>query len=280
MLISEDPKKDFEFPKVNALVTGNPGSGKTRFSATFPKIFYISFGAREKDTFVYDPELRKNFVRIHTLVPESKEEQAELFGKDYKNGVETEGTFFKLLAEAKEMWKKGEVETLVIDPLTYLQGYLWDYIETYCVKYTRSGAIDTQSMYGDLNSRGTKLVQTKISTFPGNIIVTTHEKKETEEILSKLSPTANDIVPDVIGGLRNKLGGMFSNVLYLEKVDKVKTVNNVQVRTYTYFARTNVGNSKNAKSRLNLPPVIEDISYTKIMQTINEAIKTNDKEVK
>jgi len=131
-------------------------------------------------------------------------------------------------------------------------------------------------MYGDLNSRGTKLVQTKISTFPGNIIVTTHEKKETEEILSKLSPTANDIVPDVIGGLRNKLGGMFSNVLYLEKVDKVKVVNNQQVRTYTYFARTNVGNSKNAKSRLNLPPVIEDISYTKIMQTINEAIKTNE----
>jgi len=88
MLISEDPKKDFEFPKVNALVTGNAGSGKTRFSATFPKIFYISFGAREKDTFVYDPELRKNFVRIYTLVPESKEEQAELFGKDYKNGVD------------------------------------------------------------------------------------------------------------------------------------------------------------------------------------------------
>jgi len=267
MLKVMDAKDALMEVKLRALVLGEPGNGKTHFAATCPKVYYMGFSLGESDTFVVQPELRKNIVKIASLVPSNDAELKQLFG-DLDTGVEN-GLIHKCIVEAKEMFVKGEIETLVIDTVTYLVDYLWQYLDKFCKKLGRGGEVDTRSMYGDLNTKLTRLIGLNIISFPGNLICTAHELMESEENMERKVDQNSPIVANITGGFRNKIEGMFSLVMYLQKLEKGGQ--------YSYWARVNKGNMRRAKSRIPLPPTIQNISYSVIMKEIENAIKTETK---
>lgn len=271
MLEVKDAKDAVMDVKLRALVTGLPGSGKTYFASTAPKVYYMGFSLGEGDTFKVQPQLRKNIVKVAELVPGNDAELKQLFG-DLDQGKEN-GLIHKCIAEAKELYVKGEVQTLVLDTLTYLVDYLWLYLNTFCAKYSRNNELDTRGMYGDLNTRLSRLVGLQIMSFPGNLIATTHEMLENEEAMEKKIDQSSPVVANILGGFRNKIEGMFSLNMYLAKIEKGGQ--------YQYWARTNKGNMRNGKSRIPIAPTVENISYDTIMKVINDAIKNNTtKEVK
>jgi len=262
MLKVQDGKEAVMDIKLRALVCGLPGSGKTYFASTCPKVYYMGFSLGEGDTFKVQPHLSKNMVKVCELVPGDDDELKQLFG-DLDNGLDN-GLVHKLVNEAKTLFKEGKVDTLVIDTLTYLVDYLWLYMNKFCVKKTRDGAIDTRGMYGDLNTKLSRLVGLLIMSFPGNLICTTHEMLENDEAMDKKIDKTSPVVANILGGFRNKVEGMFSLNMYLTKLeDKGK---------YQYWARVNKGNQRNGKSRIPLPSTVQGISYQKIMEVINKSI--------
>lgn len=246
--------------KLRALAIAPPGAGKTHFSSTCPKVYYIGMSRGESDTFATRPDLKKNIVKVAILVPDGNEELKKLFG-DLDKGLEN-GVIHQAIQEAKDMYAKGEVETLVIDTVTYLVDYLWQYINIFCKKLNAGGELDTRGMYGDLQTKLLRLIGLRIISFPGNLIVTSHEQLESDEALAKKPDKSNPVVASILGGFRNKIEGMFSIVMYLSKLE--------QGGEYTYWARLNKGNARNAKSRLPLPDKIQNISYTTIMNEIKK----------
>ena len=95
--------------------------------------------------------------------------------------------------------------------------------------------------------------------------MTAHEMLESDEALDKKPDKSSPVLPSVLGGFRDKVGGMFSFVLYLIKLKDSSG--------YKYMCRTNKGNMRNAKSRILLPEIIEDISYPKLKQVIDQSLK-------
>jgi hypothetical protein len=270
MLKVMDAKDALMEVKLRALVTGLPGSGKTYFASSAPKVYYMGFSLGEGDTFKVQPQLRQNIVKVAELVPGNDEELKQLFG-DLDKGVEN-GLIHKCIAEAKQLYTEGKVETLVLDTLTYLVDYLWLYLNKFCLKYSRNNEIDIRGMYGDLNTRLSRLVGLQVMSFPGNLIATTHEMLENEEAMEKKIDQSSPVVANILGGFRNKIEGMFSLNMYLTKIEKSGQ--------YSYWARVNKGSQRNGKSRIPLKPVIENISYQMIMSEIQKAMTNTKQEVK
>jgi hypothetical protein len=263
MLQVQSPKEAVFDVRLRALVVGEPGAGKTYFASTCPKIYYMGFSLGESDTWKVQTELRKNVVKVADLCPSDDKELKVLFG-DLASGVEN-GLIHKCLDEAKELYTKGEVQTLVIDTITYLVEYLWQYINVYCAKKNTNDVLDTRGMYGDLNSKLTRLIGLRTMSFPGNLIITCHEMMENEEAMDKKPAGSSPIIASILGGFRNKIEGMLSLAMYLQKIEKGGT--------YQYWARTNKGNMRNGKSRIPLPATIQNISYQTIMEEIKKAVQ-------
>ncbi len=75
---------------------------------------------------------------------------------------------------------------------------------------------------------------------------------------------AMTIAPAILGGFRDKVAGMFSASIYLEKKRKGEN-------QYEYWARCQEGNQRPAKNRYNLPEMIKDVSYQTIIKSIGTA---------
>lgn len=270
MLEVKDAKDAMADFRLRVLLCGEPGSGKTHFSASCPKVYYMGFSLGESDTFTVRPDLRKNIVKVANLVPSNNEELKVMFG-DMDKGVEN-GLVHKCLNEAKQLYKEGKVETLVVDTVTYLVDYVWQYICVYSEKKSYNGELDTRGMYGDLNTKLSRLIGLQMMSFPGNLVCTAHELLESEEAMEKKTDKTTPVVANILGGFRNKIAGMLSLVMYLAKIEKGGN--------YQYMARTNKGNQRLAKSRLPIPTIVENISYDTIMKVINEAIKGSQTETK
>jgi len=101
-----------------------------------------------------------------------------------------------------------------------------------------------------------------VLTFKGNVVVNCHEQMENEEALLRKPNSDNPIVPNIIGGFRNTAEGMFSLVVYLSKISRNGKLE--------YWARTNMGNRRNAKSRFPLPATLRDLSYKVIQESITK----------
>lgn len=228
---------------------GGAGSGKTHLACTFPKFYMIATEPNNHWVWKLNPGLEKNKV-VHKYFLPSKDTLKDMF-----NSVS------KAIEEAKQLYKDGKVETLIIDNGTYLMHNRWLWQNEYAKKQTRTGEVDTRGMYGDLRSWGYKFFTLEVLSFPGNIVVNFHEMQENEEALDKKTDKTITIVPNIVGGLRNDMDGLFSNVFYLVKI-KTKEGG------YKFKCRTNKGANKNAKNRFGLDEVLEDVSY----QTIREAI--------
>lgn len=241
--------------KIVSMHVGESGSGKTHLAATYPKCYFLITEPASEETWLNVPELRKNIVGFEHFIP-SRESLKDMF----KNITAEIGI-------VKDLFEKGEVETLVIDNLTYLVHNRWLWINEFEKKFTVKGEVDIRGMYGDLRTWGFHFMLMELLSFKGNIVVNVHEQLENEDALDKKVDKSITVVPNVIGGLRNDLDGLFSNVFYLYK--RAEKVGNQTV--YKYYAQTNKGNNRNAKNRLNLPTIIENVSYQTIKDAMDKA---------
>ena len=257
MIKTQDVISGKEKFQIKILAVGGNGDGKTHFGSTFPKSYFLITEPRGEDTFLTKPELRNNVVGYDVFMPE--------------NPADTKRVFTELAQatkEAKEMAKKGEIETLVLDNISYLAENRWIYINQYeQEKSVSTGALNNQAMYGKLARWMYQFVLMNLLTFPGNVVVTAHEQLESDEALEKKPDKSTPVLPSILGGFRDKAAGMFSLVIYLTKLKDPQT------KKYKYMCRANKGNQRNAKSRIALPEVIEDISYQKLKEAIDKTLE-------
>jgi len=242
---------------IKLMVVGGTGSGKTHLSSTFPKSMMAITEPNSEETFLNQPALKKNIVDYKMFIPTSIDDTLRVF-KELDAYTDL----------ARERAKKGEIESFILDNFTYLAENRFIYINKYDpVLSVKTGEPDTRGMYGKLGRWLYQFTIMKLLTIPANVIVTCHERLESDEALAKKPDKNNPVIASVLGGFRDDMPGMFSGVFYLAKVEK-KQGNNT---TYQYLARTNLGQGKLAKNRWNLPPVIENVSYDTIFSAIKKA---------
>ena len=255
--------KDLETGKgkrfVKLLTIGNTGAGKTHLAATFPKCYFMITEPGGEETWLNRPELKKNIVGFDYFIPRSAEDTKQVF-------IDLN----KACDEAYRMAESGEIETLILDNMTYLAENRWSYINKHTPQYGRSGELNGQAMYGDLGRWLYQFTYMKLLRCPCNVVVNCHEMLESDEAMDKKPDKSTPILPSILGGFRNNIGGMFSCVFYLAHAKGGDG-------KYKYFARTKKGQGKNAKNRYNLPETIENISYDTIVAAIDKSVKDNNK---
>lgn len=243
-----------------SMYVGESGVGKTFNMCSYPKLGIISTEPNHHHVWQLNPKLNANVVDQEYFIPD----RGNL--KD----------LFKRIADKIQILKdrqaKGEIETLGIDNLTYLIHNRWLWMQQFQPLRTKSGELDTRSMYGQLRTWCYGFMLMDVLTFKGNIVCNIHEMLESDEALEKKVDKSIDKVPNILGGFRNDIAGLFSNCFYLVKIAN-------KDGTYAYKARTNKGLGKNAKNRFNLPTVIEDVTYARIRQEIDKAFEGKKEEV-
>lgn len=235
---------------LKTLACSYPGAGKSYFALTHPKCAWLITEPGSEILVETHPHLAKNVTWREEFIPSPIEDVKQVFERLEKSIV-------KAHTDAKD----GIVETLILDNLSFLMEYRWQYINKYERQVSSNGSLDTRSMYGTLGRWGFQFIINSILSFKGNVIVTCHEQVEGEEAMANKVDKSTPIVPSILGGLRDKLEGMFSAAIYL---DKQKTA-----QGYKYVARCQKGGQRNAKNRFGLPELVEDVSYQKIIDTIN-----------
>ena len=252
MKTKDDLIKDFT-KNMRVLCIGTSGSGKTYFAHSYPKTYTINTEPGGMDTVASNPKLRDNIVGYESFIPGDSSEIKDILGNLKKE-----------MAEVKEMVKQGKVETIILDNITYLADTVFTYYYKVAPVLDARGNVDKWGAFMKLDE-WLKAFTLSLLTMPCHIVVTCHEKLESDEAMEKKSVKDSPIVANIFGGFRNKIEGMFSYVLYISKLEKGGK--------YEYWARSNKGSQKNGKSRLNLPPTIQDISYGKLLNVIKECSK-------
>lgn len=236
--------------RISALATGESGSGKTLFGSTFPKVYRIGTEPGGYETIENSPTI-KNIVKNAEFIPSPLEDIKSIF-----IGMN------EAIIEAHKLQAEGKVETLFFDNLSYLSENRWIYINQYETSYGKTGALDTQSMYGNLGRYLYQFTLMKLCSFKGNVVVSAHIKRESEEAMKKKASDDTDILPDILGGFRNQVQGMFSLVMFMHNLGEGKE--------RKFVARVNKGKGCLAKNRYNLPDVVPNISYDTIVKAIEE----------
>lgn len=239
---------------IKLMVVGGTGTGKTHLCATFPKIMMAITEPNSEETFLNRPELKKNVVDYKHFIPTSEEDTLRVF-KELNEYTDL----------ARERAKKGEIESFALDNFTYLAENRFIFINKHQAVVTKNGEPDNRGMYGKLGRWLYLFTLMNLLTIPANIIITCHEKLESDEVMAKKPDKDNPVVASVLGGFRDDMPGMFSGVFYLDKL--------LRGDKYVYACRTNSGKGKLAKNRWNLPPVIENVSYTTIKESIEKGLK-------
>lgn len=238
---------------VKTLVISPPGCGKTYHSATYPKIYWLSTEPGGFDTVEMNPKLKENVVIYREFIPSPIKDDKQVF-KELQEAC----------IEAHKLAVEGKVETIVLDNITFLSENRWRYITMFEPEVSKNGEPDNRGMYGKLGRWLYSFVLMNLCSFPGNVVVTAHIKQENEEAM-KAKVTTDDKVADILGGFRNQAPGMFSLVMFLDKIKGQKP------NEYKYMARVDLGGGKLAKNRYNLPEIIENVSYQTVLDAILKA---------
>lgn len=237
---------------LKTLINGYAGSGKSYLGLTFPKIAWCITEPGSEILLETHPELKKNVVLQESFIPSPLEDIKVTFER-----------LDKWIIEAHKLAKEGKLETLNIDNGTFLIENRWIYINKHDKAITKSGAVDTQSMYGELHRWAYRYTLMNILTFPGNVNFMCHEQHEEEKNeKGELVPTGN-VLPQILGGFREKVDGLFSASIYLDKKRKPDG-------TYDYIARCQKGGGRNAKNRYGLPEFVNNVSYDTIVKSIKK----------
>ena len=240
---------------LKTLVNGGTGTGKTYYAMTHPKFVYLGTEPNGLDTAKSNPALLNNLVWAEEFIPSPTED--------------IKATFERLevaLLKAHEEAKQGKVETLILDNISYLSENRWMYINKYEKAMSQNGSVDTRGMYGTLGRWLYQFTLTRLLSFPGNVVVSCHEQVEGDEAMEKKVDKSTNVVPAILGGFREKVDGMFSASIYLEK-------KRLAENKYQYLARCQKGNQRLAKNRYGLPEIVENVSYQRIIECIKQANK-------
>lgn len=256
MITAEQIRSGQAKQTLKALVNGGSGRGKTYFGFTCPKIAYIGTEPNGLDTARSNSALLDNLVWADEFIPSVSEDIKITFDRMEKS-----------IEQAHKDQAEGKVETLFLDNFTYLSENRWIYINKYEAVRTSNGALDTRGMYGILSRWLYNFTLTRLLSFKGNVIVSCHEQTEGEEAMEGKTDKSMTIAPAILGGFRDKVAGMFSASIYLEKKKKGEN-------TYEYWARCQQGNQREAKNRYNLPEMVQNVSYKTILESIGKGSTT------
>lgn len=246
--------------KTSLLLCANFGEGKTTVGISFPKFYYIGFRQGGLSVLEQDKnaKFRDNLVHYEELVPMSDEELREFFSP-----ANRAGKLFKVIDHAKELAKKGEVDTLFIDDFTDCVNNIQKFVWTFKKSLTEKGAEDTQKMYGTLLRDLSDLFDRDIMTFRkvGNLVVACHLMRESEQTVEGVKTRAglvdkmSNIFPDISGSFRREIQRKFENVFYLE--------NRLQDKKFVAYTCKQLafGTVILAKNVKGLPPIVENASY-------------------
>lgn len=254
MITAEQIKSGQVKQTIKAIVNAGSGRGKTHFLFTCPRIAYLGTEPNGLDTARSNPSLLDNLVWADEFIPSPTEDIKETFSR-----------LDKAIDQAHKDQAEGKVDTLGLDNFTYLSENRWIYINKYELIRTSSGAVDTRGMYGVLSRWLYNFTLTRLLSFKGNVIVTCHEQTEGEEAMEGKVDKSMTIAPAILGGFRDKVAGMFSASIYLEKKRKGDNL-------YEYWARCQQGNQREAKNRYNLPELIQNVSYKTILDSIGKGL--------
>lgn len=257
MITAEQIKTGQAKQTLKILSNGGAGTGKTYLGFTFPKIAYIGTEPNGLDTARSNKNLLDNLVWADEFIPSTQEDIKVTFDRMEKS-----------IEQAHKDQAEGKVETLFLDNFTYLSENRWIYINKYEALRTSSGALDTRGMYGILSRWLYNFTLTRLLSFKGNVVVSCHEQTEGEEAMEGKVDKSMTIAPAILGGFRDKVSGMFSASIYLEK-------KRIGENNYKYMARCQRGNQREAKNRYNLPEIVENVTYKAIIDSIGKGLTTS-----
>lgn len=235
---------------LKTLVSGYAGSGKSYFALTHPKVAWLLTEPGSEVLLETHPGLAKNVAWWESFLPSPEEDIKQVFER-----------LDKAILRAFQDFKDGKVETLVLDNVTMLSENRWIYISQHEKLTSRSGEIDTRGMYGTLGRWLYLFTLKNLLSFKGNVVISCHEMSEEEQNEKGVSVKTGNVIPNILGGFREKIEGMVSASIYLDK-------KNVGQGVYKYMARCQKGSGRNAKNRFGLPEWVENVSYQEIIRVI------------
>ena len=192
---------------LKVLVSGGPGTGKTWFGCSFPKVAYVGTEPGGLDSVLQNSEPRaqelvQHLVSYETYIPTVLE--------DIKL------TFQRLEQDLKlsyEQAREGKVETLVLDNITFLSLNRWLYMEKYERKSAANGEVDSRGMYGALALWMYRFILLNVVSFPGHVVICAHEQLESEEDQKSHLYANLPITPDLLGSMKYRVAGLVSESL-------------------------------------------------------------------
>lgn len=236
---------------IKALVNGGPGTGKSFHGLTYPKVAWLVNEPGWRALIEANPTLKANLVWVEEFIPSPSEDVKSVFER-----------LDKAIDQAHADFKEGKIQSMFFDNISYHAENRWMYINKYePLRSATSGALDTRGMYGTLSRYLYNFTYMKLLSFPGNVVVSCHEQTEDEEAISRKIDKSMTVAPAILGGFRDKIAGMFTASIYLEKRRKAENV-------YEYWARCQKGNNRDAKNRCGLPELVQNVSYRTIMDAI------------
>ncbi|UOF78244.1 AAA domain [Caudoviricetes sp.] len=237
---------------LKTLVNGYSGSGKSYFALSHPKVAWLITEPGTDVLLDLHPELKKNVVWKEEFIPSKTEDIKAVFER-------LDAATTRAQKEAAE----GVIETLVLDNITFLSENRWLWINKYDKQIAKNGEVDTRGMYGSLGRWLYQFTLLDIISFKGNVVITCHEMEEESLNEKGVATATGNVIPNIIGGFREKVEGMLSASIYLDK-------RRVGPDKYEYWARCQKGAGRNAKNRFGLPEILQNISYQTIMESIQK----------
>jgi hypothetical protein len=118
-----------------------------------------------------------------------------------------------VLLEAKNDAKAGKIKTVVVDPFSEFAHHLLE--ESFEMNKTGGGADNGMVAYGEYGRRLDHALD-YMFTIPCHLIVISHYASESPEISGQIKKQGDGIVPLIPGKMRNRMGGKFADILWMD----------------------------------------------------------------
>jgi hypothetical protein len=218
------------------LVLGDDDTGKTRHALSFPVPYAASSDPAGLAIAKLDPRLRRNLEQgwVEYLVPADGDLEVFFSNSKQHRALPPSQNLYAMLDDVHAKAKEERIQSFLYDPISYLSHMYFQKMTIHDkAKYTSSktGNIDTKSMYGALNVwLRTFVIQsllplTQAGPHGLNVIVTCHLMRESEENATtggdgegaKLPLNKGvDIKASILGGYRDHVTKPFGAALVLE----------------------------------------------------------------
>jgi len=238
-------------------INGPEKSGKTRLAMGFPDVMAVTFDPTGLDT-LSEPDNVHLLDNLRVHVPLNGKPLQEVFAFSEVAGG---GGIYPSVAMAKELALEKIIKTYLLDGFTYLTSLKWAQIcESKGVLSTEKEnanrrEIDQRSWYDALGAYLDHLMLQNVFPLTSppynlNVVVTCHVQRESDNTIQGVKDTkhpelerqskrqvdlGSDLSPQVIGGFRQRIGGMPSAVIYLE--DRLEEVDGKEVLNYYAYGR-------------------------------------------